>query len=67
MCLNSLTDNINFGPNTKKYQDPIARISGYKLLNCVADRYSKPYKTHFGEDAIYKFLNDMKYNSQYGN
>ena len=38
-------ENINFGPNTKKYQDPIVRISGYKLLNCFADQYSKPYKT----------------------
>ena len=25
----------------------------------VDDRYCKPYKTYFGEDAIDKFSNDM--------
>ena len=34
MCLIPSTDNINFGPNTKKYQDHIIRSYGYKLI-CV--------------------------------
>ena len=26
---------------------------------CVDERFSKPYKTYFGEDVIDKFLNDL--------
>ena len=48
-------DNINFGPNTKKHQNHIVCSYGYKLLS-VDERYSKPYKTYFGKDAIDKFL-----------
>ena len=53
-----LTDNIDFGPNTKKYQDHIVCSYGYKLIY-VDERYLKPFKTYIGEDAIDKFLNDM--------
>ena len=52
-------DNIDFGPNTKKYQDHIVCSYGYKLI-CVPDRYSKVYKTYFGKDAIDKFSNMIK-------
>ena len=38
------TDNIDFGPNTKKYQDHIFWNCGYKLI-CVNNWYNKPYKT----------------------
>ena len=34
-------------------------------LICFDDRYSKPYKTNFGEDAIDKFLNDMIKDNEY--
>ena len=52
------TDNVDFGPDTKKYQNHIVCSYGYKLI-CVDERYSKPYKTYLSEDAIDKFLNDM--------
>ena len=46
-------DNFNFGRNTKiKYC--IVCSYEYKLI-CIDDRYSKPYKTYFGEDAIIIF------------
>ena len=32
------TDNINFGPNTKKYQDHVVSSNGYKLI-CIDERY----------------------------
>ena len=59
-----LTDNIDFGPNTKKYQDHIVCSYSYKLV-CVDDQYSKLDKSYFGEDAIDKFLNDMIKESKY--
>ena len=58
------TDNIDFGPNSKKYQDHIVCSYSYKLI-CADDQYSKPDKTYFGEDAIDKFLNDMMKESEY--
>ena len=51
------TDNINFGPNTKKDQNHIICSYGYKYI-CADEQHSKPYKSYFGEDAIDKFLND---------
>ena len=58
------TNNIYFRLNTKKYKDHIVCSYIYKLI-CVDGRYSKPYKTNFGEDAIAKFLNDMIKESEY--
>ena len=52
------TDNISFDPNTKIHKDHIVCSCDFKLV-CVDDRYSKPYKTYFGKDAIDKFLNDI--------
>ena len=43
------TDNINFGPNTKKYQDIFFQL--HVLMIDIA-------KTYFGEYIIDKFLND---------
>ena len=57
-CPLILTDNIDFGPNIKKYPDHIVCSYGYKMI-CVDDRHSKLYKTYFGEDRIDKFLYDM--------
>ena len=45
-------------------QDQIFCSYSCKLIY-VADRYSKPCKTYFGEDAIYKFSNDMVTESKY--
>ena len=43
------TDNINFGPNTKNYQDIFFQL--HVLMIDIA-------KTYFGEYIIDKFLND---------
>ena len=48
------TDNIAFGPNTKKYQDHIVCSYGCKLI-CLDERYIKPYKTYSADDAIDRF------------
>ena len=45
-------------------QDQIFCSCSCKLIH-VADRYSKPCKTYFGEDAIDKFSNDMIKESKY--
>ena len=58
LVLISSTDNIDFGPKAKNYQDHIVCTYGYRLI-CVNKLYSKLCKTYFGEDAIDKFLNDM--------
>ena len=58
------TNNINFVPNTKKYQRDQVWCYGCKLL-CVDERYSKPQKTYFAEDLIVKFLNDMVKENEY--
>ena len=39
--------------NIKKY---IACSYGYKLV-CVDDKFSKPFKTYLGKDAVYNFIN----------
>ena len=48
----------------KKCQDHIVCSYGYKLT-CVYDRYGKPYKTYFGENAIEKLLNNMIKEKEY--
>ena len=58
------TDNINFGGSTKKCQDHIACMYGYKSI-CANERYSKPYKTYFGKVAIDKLLNNMLKENEY--
>ena len=56
------TDHIDFGPNTKKYQDIFT--SGFKLIH-LEDQYSKPCKSYFRGDAFDKFLNDMTKEREY--
>ena len=58
------TDNIDFGPNTKKYQDHVVCSYGYKL-RWVDERYSESYKPYFGEDDFEKSLNNMIKESGY--
>ena len=52
------TDNINFGPNTKKRKYCIVCSYSYKLI-CVDEGYMKPYKTYLGADALDKCFNVM--------
>ena len=43
---------------TNKYQEHVAYSFGYKLV-CVDDKFSKPFKTYLGKDAVYNFINNM--------
>ena len=43
---------------TDKYQKHIACCYVYKLVR-VEDKFSKPFKTYLGKDAIYNFINSM--------
>ena len=36
----------------------------YKLV-CVDDKFTKPFKTYLGEDAIYNFINSMIEENKY--
>ena len=47
-----------------KYQKHIACSCGYKLV-CVNDKFSKPFKTYSGEDAVYNFINSMIKETRY--
>ena len=49
---------------TNKYQKHIACSYGYNLV-CVDDKFSKPFKTYLGKDAVYKFINNMIEESKY--
>ena len=40
---------------TNKYHKCIACSYGYKLV-CADDKFSKPFKLHLREDAVFKFL-----------
>ena len=43
---------------TNKYQKHVACSYGYKLV-CVDDKFSKPFRSYLGEDAVYKFINNL--------
>ena len=45
-------------PYANKYEKHIACSYGYKLV-CVGDKFSKPFKTYLGEDAVYNVINCM--------
>ena len=47
-----------------KYRKLIACSYGYKLV-CVDDKYSKPFKSYLGEDALYNFIGCMIEESKY--
>ena len=60
-------DNGNQNPNhsyTNKYQKNVACSCGYKLV-CVDDKFSKPFKSHLGQDAFYNFVSSMIKESKY--
>ena len=49
---------------TNKYQKYIACSYGYKLV-CADDKFSKSFKSHLHENAIYNFINNMIKESNY--
>ena len=60
-------DNGKQNPNescTNKYQKHVACSYGYKLI-CVNDKFSQPFKSYLGEDAVYPFNSSMIKESKY--
>ena len=60
-------DNGSQNPNesySNKYQKHVACSYGYKLV-CVDDKFSKPFKSYLGEDAVYNFISSMIEESKY--
>ena len=43
---------------TNKYQKHAACCYAYKLV-CVDDKFSKPFKSYLGKDAVYNFISSM--------
>ena len=43
---------------TNKYKKHVACNYGYKIVS-VDDKFSKPFKSCFGENAVYNFINSM--------
>ena len=43
---------------TNKYQKHVVFSYDYKLV-CVDDKFSKPFKSYLGQDAVYKFIRSM--------
>ena len=52
--------------NTNKFQKHVACSYGYKLV-CVDDKFSKPFKSFLGEDAVYNFISSMIEESKFCN
>ena len=53
-------------PYMKKYQKHISCSYGSKLV-FVDNRFSKPFKSYLGEDAVHNFINSMIEESKYYN
>ena len=49
---------------TSKYQKCVACSYSCKLV-CVDDKFSKPFKSYLGEDAVYNFINSMIKENKY--
>ena len=45
-------------------QDDVACIYGYKLV-CINDKFSEPFKSYLGEDAVHNFISSMIDESEY--
>ena len=62
-----LEDNGKQNPNescTNKHQKHVACSYGYNLV-CVDYKFSKPFKSYLGEDAVYNFISCMIEESKY--
>ena len=60
-------DNGKQNPNESsmnKYQKHVGYSYDYKLV-CVDDKFSKPFKSYLGEDAVYNFIISMIEESKY--
>ena len=62
-----LEDNGKQNPNescTNKHQKHVACSYEYNLM-CVDYKFSKPFKSYLGEDAVYNFISCMIEESKY--
>ena len=60
---------------TNKYQKHVVCSYGYKLCYkvwlcydykvCVDDKFSKPFKSYLGVDAVYNFISSIKEESKF--
>ena len=60
-------NHVKQNPNdsyTNKYKKHVACSCGYKLVR-VDDKFIKPFKSYFGEDAIYNVINILSEESKY--
>ena len=48
----------------QKYEKHVTWSYGYKLA-CVNNKFSKPFISYIGEDAVYNFINSMVKESKY--
>ena len=53
-----LVQEENKKQNPKEYQKYIACSYGCNLVH-VDDKFSKPFKTYLGKDAVYNFINNI--------
>ena len=60
----SATSKIQQDCYSNKYQKHIVCSYGYKLV-CVEGKFSQPFKTYLGKDALYNFNNNMIAKSKY--
>ena len=49
---------------TNKFPNHIACSYGYKIV-CVDDKFTKPFKTYLGKDAVYNFIKSMIKENKY--
>ena len=49
---------------TNKYQKQVPSSYGYNLV-CADDKFSKPFQSYLGKDALYNFINSMIKESKY--
>lgn len=44
---------------TRQYQNHEICSKAYKVVCCIDDKFTKPIKMYPGEDAVYKFIEDI--------
>ena len=49
---------------TEKYQKHVACSYVYKLV-CADDKFSKPFKSYLGKDAVYNFISSIIEESEF--
>ena len=59
-------ESISIPENNEKQNSEESDISKYqKYIVGVGDKFSKPFKTHLGKDAVYNFINNKIEESKY--